>query len=75
MYIYIFLGLFVNFVHDEGVNIFSERYQLCFPDAPYIVRGISTYQENPYPHLFCFYNNTTYWTDLNPGRFGEKQKG
>ena len=43
-----------------------------FSDAPYYVRSVSTYQENPYPHLFCFNNNTTYWTNLKPGRFGEK---
>ena len=38
-----------------------------------VVRGVSSYQGNPYPDLFCFNNNTTYWTNLKPGRFGEEQ--
>ena len=41
--------------------------KIIFSDAPYYVRGVSTYQENPYPHPICFYNNATYCTDLKSG--------
>ena len=55
------------------INIPSWLYSPHFFRHPFYVRSVSTYQENPYPHLFCFYNNTTYWTNLKAGRFGEKK--
>ena len=71
-------GCWREFITPKGSSDRSNkqivRSNFPFSDAPYYVRGVSTYQENPYPHLFCFNNNTTYLTNLKPGRFGENQK-